>query len=431
MNKLRMASFRVDVTPPIGHSLCGGLVPSARAVRDPLFARGLILDDGKTRVVLCAVDFCEIVGAAHRRVCRALAQGADTSARHIALHTVHQHDAPYIFREAEPLLKSHGIGQLDEVWWEDVVGRLGVAATKASRRLRVVTTVGVGEARVADCASNRRMIGSNGKVSAMRFSLCSDPKLKALPVGLIDPLLRSVTFWSGPKLLASMNYYATHPQSAHGRGIISADTIGEALRRTEERFPSAEHLYFTGCSGNITLGKYSSTRPEKNISLFGSRLGKGIVNAIAHSEIERVAPGPLGWSAKTIDLPFRVRLSEVRAMGLLGAVENSLPQRVVAAWALAAMRTPHWNRVTLQSLRVGPARIVYLPSEMFLEYQLFAQELLPGEFVAVAAYGDGKMFYVPTANAFQQGGYELEATRSYTTRDVEPLLKNTITQLLK
>src|SRR5436309_10700582 len=37
---LHLAPFRFDVTPPMGHSLCGGWIKPAEAVDDPLFALG-------------------------------------------------------------------------------------------------------------------------------------------------------------------------------------------------------------------------------------------------------------------------------------------------------------------------------------------------------------------------------------------------------
>ncbi|MBI4025124.1 MAG: hypothetical protein HY360_09095 [Verrucomicrobia bacterium] len=59
---IRFASFTVNVTPPVGHALCGGLVKPVIGVRDPLHARGVILDDGRTRVVLCAVERILLIG---------------------------------------------------------------------------------------------------------------------------------------------------------------------------------------------------------------------------------------------------------------------------------------------------------------------------------------------------------------------------------
>ena len=47
---------------------------------------------------------------------------------------------------------------------------------------------------------------------------------------------------------------------------------------------------------------------------------------------------------------------------------------------------------------------------MFVEYQLHAQSLRPGAFVAVAAYSDNGLWYVPTASEYPKGGYESGVT---------------------
>src|SRR5689334_13198391 len=40
---LHLATFRFDVTPPRGHSLCGGWIKPVEAVDDPLEAIGFVL----------------------------------------------------------------------------------------------------------------------------------------------------------------------------------------------------------------------------------------------------------------------------------------------------------------------------------------------------------------------------------------------------
>ncbi len=423
-DRLILAPFNIEVTPPIGHSLCGGLLPPATTCRDPLWARGLIIDDGVTRVVLCVIDFCAIDGRAHRQACEALAMGANTSASRVALHTVHQHDAPYVISEPESELQRHGIGQLDQTWWNDVLRRLQDGTVNV--HYREFTEIGIGSARVKKCASNRRMLDENGKVFTTRFSLCEDRKIKALPIGLIDPMLKSVTFWNESQLVASMNFYAVHPQSAHGRGTISADCIGEALRLTTERYPGAQHLYFTGCAGNITLGKYSTTDPELNIRRFGQRIADGISEAVEKSKNRRSREKNLYWESRAINLPLSIRISKKQARTILESGKANLPEKVGAAWALAAHNTSNWNCVAVQTLSFAEATVLFLPGEPFIEYQLHALKKHPRRFIAVAAYGDGKMFYVPTARAFSEGGYELMPTRCYTTCDAEDSLKNQI-----
>jgi hypothetical protein len=61
-------------------------------------------------------------------------------------------------------------------------------------------------------------------------------------------------------------------------------------------------------------------------------------------------------------------------------------------------------------------------------FQLYAQQLLPDEFVAVAGYGDGCTNYICTGQAFQEGGYEPSA--STVGPQSEKLLKEAIRRLL-
>ena len=61
--------------------------------------------------------------------------------------------------------------------------------------------------------------------------------------------------------------------------------------------------------------------------------------------------------------------------------------------------------ITLSALHVNDASLLHLPAESFVEYQLRAQAAAPDRFVACAAYGDGGPWYIPTKEAYPQGGY--------------------------
>ena len=50
--------------------------------------------------------------------------------------------------------------------------------------------------------------------------------------------------------------------------------------------------------------------------------------------------------------------------------------------------------------------LLHLPGEAFVEYQLQACSLRSSGFVAVAAYSDNGLWYVPTENEYPLGGYE-------------------------
>src|SRR5262249_44590902 len=114
-----------------------------------------------------------------------------------------------------------------------------------------------GHGRVHAVASNRRILGDDGSVRFTRTSATRDPKVRAEPEGLIDPWLRTVSFWNGATPLAALSYYATHPMSYYGDGRVSSDFCGLARKRRQDEEPDVFQIYFTGCAGNITAGKYN------------------------------------------------------------------------------------------------------------------------------------------------------------------------------
>ena len=72
--------------------------------------------------------------------------------------------------------------------------------------------------------------------------------------------------------------------------------------------------------------------------------------------------------------------------------------------------------------------ILHLPGEPMLDFQLFAQQARPCDFVAVAGYGDCGSAYICTDKAIAEGGYEPSA--SNVGPGSEMLLKNGIQALL-
>ena len=56
--EFRLATFQCDVTPPLGTPIYSGYQPLA-VIEHPLLAKGIVLDQGGQRYVLCALDWCE------------------------------------------------------------------------------------------------------------------------------------------------------------------------------------------------------------------------------------------------------------------------------------------------------------------------------------------------------------------------------------
>ena len=82
-------------------------------------------------------------------------------------------------------------------------------------------------------------------------------------------------------------------------------------------------------------------------------------------------------------------------------------------------------------LHLGKARVLHMPGELFVEYQLAAQKLRPDLFVAMAAYGDYAPGYIGTEVAYPQGGYETGPRASHVAPTVERTLMDVIGRLLR
>src|SRR5712691_2204034 len=136
MPAFHLATFVCDVTPPLGHPLCGGWIEPVRKVADPLRALGVILLGMGQPVVLCAVDWCGLRNDAHAVWRQALAEATHTVPENVALHCVHPHDAPFADLEAEHLLESvPGVPRsLDLEFFQRAVDHTAAAARAALAR---------------------------------------------------------------------------------------------------------------------------------------------------------------------------------------------------------------------------------------------------------------------------------------------------------
>src|SRR4051794_8868524 len=173
---LRLATFQADVTPPLGTPLCDALVQPARKIVDPLSARGVVLLTGQKPIVVCAVDWVGIGNGGYDAFREALAQAAGTTRARVAVHCLHQHDAPGCDFQADDVLKKFGLGGklFDPVFARKALADVAAAVRASLRKPLAVTHVGTGKAKVEQVASNRRVPGPDGKVKYVRYSSTKD-----------------------------------------------------------------------------------------------------------------------------------------------------------------------------------------------------------------------------------------------------------------
>lgn len=425
---LRLATFRFDVTPPKGHSLCGGWIRPVVGVDDPLEAMGYVLLGVGKPIVVCAVDWTGLANSAHIQWRKALADAARTAIDRVAVQCVHQHNAPFACMDAQAIVQEQGDlpDIVNPVFFDRCLKNAGDAVTKSLKKTTPVTHIARGEARVEKVAANRRIIGLNGKLVSQRGSSSRKPEHHRFPEGLIDPMLKTVAFYSGNKKLVASHFYACHPMSYYGDGRVSADFCGLARRRMQKQEPDCLHIYFNGCGGNIGAGKYNNGSKEARFELT-QRMFDGITTSNATLKPEPIRS--FEWETEDILPPLDPRFNEEQLLVGIRNKTNQVVARNRPSYTVAFIRrVKEGIPITLSSLHVNDISMLHLPAESFIEYQLRAQAIAPNRFVACAAYGDGGPWYIPVKEAYPQGGYAVGV--AWCSPQIDPLMSNGIQTLL-
>jgi len=425
---IRVAVFDVDATPPIGSPLA---YDPTREITEPLSCRGIVLLGDEAPIVLCAVDWLGIANDGNREFRERLAAAAETTPERVAVHTLHQHDAPMCDFSTDALTEPYGFNrlQVDTAFARTVMTRAADAVRAAIPKAQPVTHLGLGEGIVEKVASNRRILGPDGKVVYVRYTATRDPKIRAFPEGVIDPKLRMISLWNGDTPLVALTYYATHPQSYYRTGQANPDFPGMA-RNARQQATGVPHVHFNGAGGNIGAGKYNDGAHE-NRQVLADRVAAGMEQAWESTKKAPIDADDLGWRSVPVQLPAGSHLNEEELLKTIADENADAPTRFAAGRHLIWLRRCQaGDTIDIGCLRLGRARVLHLPGELFVEYQLAAQDLRPDLFVAMAAYGEYAPGYIGTSIAYEQGGYEPSARASRVAPGVESVLIQAIQTLL-
>jgi hypothetical protein len=451
---LKVAVFQVDATPPLGSPVA---YAPARSITDPLTARGIVLLGAGEPIVLCAVDWIGIGNAGHDAWREALARAVGTSAERVTVHVLHQHDGVRCDLSAEELLAPLGLGgkRCDAPFVRKTIENAAEAAKASLPKAQPVTHLGVGAARVEKVASNRRILGSDGRVAIARSSsyripepilsrLSAEAKRQgyelsasrveealAAPEGVIDPLLKILTFYHGDRPLVSLSYYATHPQSYFGKGDVTSEFVGLARAEHEKSHGGLPLVHFNGASGNVAAGKYNDGTPELRV-LLTKRMATGMQKAWEATKKVPLAAADCDWRVEKVRLPVAAHLDADKLRATLADKDAPEGDRLSAAGKLAfVLRMKAGKPLELTCLKLGSVYILHMPGELFVEYQLAAQQMRPNDTVCMAAYADIAPGYIGTEIAYDQGGYETQPSSSNTAPEVERVLTDAMRKLLK
>jgi hypothetical protein len=233
------------------------------------------------------------------------------------------------------------------------------------------------------------------------MSATRDPKIRDGEEGTIDPFVKTLSFWNGDTALAGVSAYATHPMSYYGKGGVTADFVGMArkLRQTDTR--GVFQMYASGCSGNVTAGKYNDGDPG-NRPVLAERMRAGM--AASWKATKKLAVKEISFRSVPLSLEARTSagFSEEELTKRLKDDPRPFGQCLAALGLSWRKRVEAGQPIDVPALDFGHAAVLLLPAESYVEFQLAAQKVRPDSFVLVAGYGECGPGYIPIERAWKE-----------------------------
>ncbi len=417
---MRVGCATVDITPPAGLPLMGNFRDdyAARGVHDPLRAKAVVFEDSSgARAAVLALDVCMLDRANVARIRDAVLRECSVPSAHLLVHAVHTHSAP-----APNDRYSFGIDLSPHVAEIDAMLVKAAKAVALAERDLADAVLSMGCACETRLSFNRRLRRRDGSTQMNWEALQPgfDPEQIDGAWGVTDPQVSCLVIERGGRPHAALVNFGLHPAVLAGDNwLYSADYPGflaEALGRTLGReFTS---LFLNGCCGNVNHVDYRDPLQGRGYKM-AQRIGYMLAVA-AHEAIgarQPVSTDRIAVSSAQVGLdriaisPEEFRrceavLQQVRGHPLRGQVDG-LPEAYFADLRVRIHREQDAPLAAeVMAIRLGDVSLVGLPGEIFCESGLEIKRRSPARHTLVAELANDAIGYVPTREAFAQGGYE-------------------------
>lgn len=431
---LQIATFDVDVTPTVGYNLAYD--PVAKTWDLGLRAKGVVILGAGEPIVFCAVDWISIANEGMDLFRESIAKTVRTSIHRVTVNVLHQHDAPMFDSGAEQIMRDAGLdpsdfgkSSFDGAFPKIALQRiLNAIEQSLKNNLHSITHIGMGKGIVKKVASNRNIYGPDGKVRTTRYSSSRNKNIRDEPEGTIDPEVSVISFWNGDTPVAVVSFYATHPQSYYRTGVPNPDFVGVARFLRQLAVPDALHIHFNGAAGDVAAGKYNDGSHENRLIL-AQRLAKGMKQAWDNTVKYPITAEAVDWYYEPVTLPpakfLFDREEELQKNNDLLKKSSGNARKIAFLRRVLAGK-----KIDIACLKLGDARVLFLPGEPIVAYQLAAKAMRPDLFVSVSGYGDKGPGYIGTKKQYMKGGYEVSETASNVAPEVEDVLMNAMKKLL-
>lgn len=379
---LRAGAAAVKITPSLDRTVfIAGYDNNriANAVHDDLWARALVLDDGKTRMAVVA---CDLIGLSNFRVRKLRALIHSVPAENVLIASTHVHSGP-------DTLGLWGAGPfttgLDPAYLDALGQHVAQAVDEAARHLRPVSLT-AGSVIVPDgLVYNSREEIQDKRLTALRFT---DAK--------------------GTTVATVVNY-GGHPEINKSRSLTS-DFVHYVREEVEKRF-GGTCVFLNGALGGMVTPKISGHTWEE-VERVGRGVGSSAVKAL--TEARPISDPALSIRRKSVELPL----------------ENPKFQIAVGAHLLDAEATNGRFATEVWRVDLGPITWITIPGEILPRPALALKAEMPGPYPMIVALGNDELGYILDPDDFDKKLYSYEHGMSV-GKQTWPLLFAAARSLLK
>lgn len=433
MNNVKMGFCRSDITPPLGVRVTGYFYERlAESVLDPLYINAFAVQDGETSAVVLVCDLIGLYNTESHRLVQEVAQAAGLPEDAVMICHTHTHTGPAAMHHREPN---------DPMYDRWLRRRLCDAAVMALRDCKPVTYVKGFEGETKGLTFYRRFKMKNGAYQT--WANRGDPDILE-PAGKADETLRFVRVGrEGGDEIVLVNFQV-HPDNV-SNCMISADFPGYLRAKVEAEKPGTKCVFLNGCQGNLDYVDWQHLSSVQKKIDAAIALGEGLADFVLKHydqaepmEGQGVSCGILrkdcATKRATTNLAEVMRIIEIHEAGkdeeLLGPDWIATPM-VADAFVRRRLENEKLDSVALSvtAVTMGGLALVGMPGEPFCEVGVSLRKASPYAMTMACCQGSGCEGYYPTAEAFDQGGYEPAGTRF--PRGIAEILRDAALELLQ
>jgi len=419
---MKVGFGQVTITPPAGWTMPGGFFDSkADGIHDDLHVKAVVFDDAQP----AAIAVCDSLSVNRSTVVRARKIASEMTGippSNIMVSATHTH-------EGGPVANALG-SEADDRYLEILVHQIATAISEAKRG-SVEAQLGFGIGEVSGVPFNRRFIMKDGYVATHPGKM--NPDIVA-PAGPVDTSLGVV----GVKALDGTFMGALINYSMHctvmGGSLYSADYphyLSETIRMASGG--ESVIVFLNGACGDVTQVNNLDPRPpefgEEWARKIGMALGGEALKVLA--KIDYVRENEVRIGSSILKIPLRAidseeaewareMLDKKRGPPLTRRVFGMEPANVEIekAYAREIMLLLDEKKVEptveaeIQAIKIGPGTFVGVPGELFTSLGLKIKDSSKSKYTFIVELANGCVGYIPTPEAFGEGGYEIRTARS-------------------